>query len=95
MSSRNRFLSVTQRATAPALHHALQQISAALRARVGAGAALATARRALMQAGFGIDYLALVAGETLSELHAPAPGARLIGAARLGDVRLLDNIAAD
>jgi pantoate--beta-alanine ligase len=57
--------------------------------------ALRNARDTLTEAGFAVDYLALVAGQTLRELHLPLPGSRLIAAARLGDVRLLDNIAAD
>jgi pantoate--beta-alanine ligase len=95
MSSRNRFLSDPARATAPVLYRALQQIKDALSAGEAADAALHSARDALSRAGFGIDYLALVAGETLTELQAPVPGARVIAAARLGEVRLLDNIGLD
>jgi pantoate--beta-alanine ligase len=95
MSSRNRFLSASERAAAPALYHALQRISAAVRAGDAVKHTLQQAERMLMQAGFAIDYLAMAAGETLTTLDAPAPGARLIAAARLGDVRLLDNIGLD
>jgi len=40
------------------------------------------------------DYLALVDGETLRAIDAPFPDrpSRLIAAARLGAVRLLDNV---
>jgi pantoate--beta-alanine ligase len=95
MSSRNRFLTASGRAAAPALYRALQRISAAVRAGDAAACALQQAERMLVQAGFAIDYLAMVAGESLTKLDAPAPGARLIAAARLGDVRLLDNIGLD
>ena len=51
-------------------------------------------RAELRDAGFDVDYFALVDGATLTEIAAPRPGARLIAAARLGSVRLLDNVAA-
>ena len=54
------------------------------------------ARRALEGAGFTVEYLALVEPDSLREVRdvaaAPAPGPRLIVAARLGTVRLLDNV---
>lgn len=64
----------------------------ALAAGVPAAAALAEMRSGLAAQGFAVDYLALVEPETLRETAA-LPG-RLIAAARLGTVRLLDNIAA-
>ena len=47
-------------------------------------------------AGFEVDYLALVDGPSLAPLacESSRAGARLIVAARLGSVRLIDNIAA-
>ncbi len=48
-------------------------------------------------AGFGVDYFALVEADTMRLLEAlPPPGggaAPLVAAARLGTVRLLDNMA--
>ncbi len=84
MSSRNRFLSPAERALAPTLYAEMQ--------RVVAGASLAEGWARLEAAGFGVDYLALVEPETLRETAARP--ARLIAAARLGNVRLLDNMAA-
>ena len=56
-------------------------------------AALAAARGALEQAGFaGVDYLALVDGESLKPIAEPREGARLIAAAVIGTTRLIDNI---
>jgi pantoate--beta-alanine ligase len=64
--------------------------------RVGYGepaeAPLAEARAALAEKGFGVGYVALVDGTTLVPLTRDAPGARLIAAAKLGSVRLIDNI---
>ena len=63
-----------------------------MRAGAAADASLAQGRARLTQAGFGVDYLALVDGPTLRPSLDPM-GNRLIVAARLGPVRLLDNIA--
>jgi pantoate--beta-alanine ligase len=40
-----------------------------------------------------VDYVALVDGPTLAPLERAQPQARLIAAARLGAVRLIDNMA--
>ncbi|SPE22343.1 Pantothenate synthetase (fragment) [Burkholderiales bacterium] len=53
---------------------------------------LAAAQRELTQEGFVVDYFALVDGPTLQPLPAAAPGSRLVAAARLGAVRLIDNV---
>lgn len=92
LSSRNRFLSAEERARAPALYAALREAAAAMAAGTPPAAATAAARAALTRQGFAVDYLALVEPETLRPAEA-LPG-RLIAAARLGSVRLLDNIAA-
>ena len=95
MSSRNRFLSATERATAPVLYRTLQDTISAVAGGVPVPEALATAQTTLTQAGLAVEYLALVDGPTLAPIDAPQPGARFIATARLGSVRLLDNIAAD
>jgi pantoate--beta-alanine ligase len=92
MSSRNRFLSETERARAPLLYKVLTETARAL--ATGSGAALEAARNRLTDAGFAVDYFSLVDGPSLVAIPAVVPGARLIAAARLGTVRLLDNIAA-
>jgi len=94
MSSRNRFLNADERALAPQLHATLSATAAALHSENAVGAVLAAAGRELTQAGFQLDYFALVDGLTMSALLRVAPGARLIIAARLGAVRLIDNVAA-
>ncbi|MDN3567043.1 pantoate--beta-alanine ligase [Paeniroseomonas aquatica] len=92
MSSRNRFLSPAERAQAAALPGAMQAAIAAMARGATPAAALAEARAGLAAAGFALDYLALVEPETLRACAAPP--ARLIAAARLGGVRLLDNMPA-
>jgi pantoate--beta-alanine ligase len=94
MSSRNRFLSADERAIAPRLHAILSATATALRSGNAIGVALAAAERDLTRAGFQLDYLALADALTMSALPRMASGARLIVAARLGSVRLIDNIAA-
>lgn len=84
MSSRNARLSPRARAIAPALHHWMQ--------RMAAGEAGAEA--GLLAAGFErVEYLEFRDAETLGP---PIPGRprRLLAAAWLEGVRLIDNIAA-
>jgi pantoate--beta-alanine ligase len=94
LSSRNRYLAADERARAPALHRALRHAASRLAAGAEAAAVLAEATASLTAEGFAVDYFALVDGPSLRAIPAPAPGARLIAAARLGPVRLLDNLAA-
>ena len=93
LSSRNRFLTAEERKRAPRLHAVLSATARALAAGAAPERPLADARDALTQAGFLFDYLALVDGPTLAPLAMAVPGARLITAARLGSVRLIDNVA--
>jgi pantoate--beta-alanine ligase len=95
MSSRNRFLSAAERTTAPVLYQTLQETIREVTNGVPVPDALSTAQTALKQSGLAVDYLALVDGPTLAPIDARQPDARLIAAARLGSVRLLDNIMAD
>lgn len=91
LSSRNRFLSPEERARAPLLHATLAGLVRDLANGAQAGAPLDAAMAGLRAAGFAPDYLALVAGESLMPIAAMQQGARLIAAAKLGSVRLLDN----
>ncbi len=97
MSSRNRFLSPAERALAPRLQERMRRAAADVTAGAPVAAALGEAVEGLGAAGFGVDYFALVEAETMRPLEAlPPPGgglARLVAAARLGTVRLLDNLA--
>ena len=93
LSSRNAYLTVDERKRALGLPHALVAARDAIRSGAAVVASLAIARASLPEAGFDpIDYLALVDGATLEALDAPAPGARLIAAARIGTTRLIDNL---
>ncbi len=92
LSSRNALLSPTERARALALPAGL---NAALRcAREGersASSLLAAARAAMLEHGVEPEYLALVEPETLEDLELLERTALLAVAARIGEVRLIDN----
>jgi pantoate--beta-alanine ligase len=90
LSSRNRYLSAEQRTAALALSRALA--AGAEAAADGPSHALAAARAVLRGAhGVDLDYLSLTAPDLGP---APAHGAgRLLIAARVGGIRLIDNTA--
>ena len=90
MSSRNRFLAPMERQLAPLLYQVLRGLAAGQ----SAPRDLTAGRAKLERAGFEVDYLALVDGESLAPIERVCAGARLLAAARLGSVRLLDNLAA-
>ena len=93
LSSRNAYLSPDERAEAPRLHATL----AAIRQRIETGAhdlsALEMAARGELEAhGWQVDYVAVRSRATLLT---PAAGDRalvVLGAARLGGTRLIDNV---
>ena len=94
MSSRNVRLTAAERLVAPSLHGAMQDAAEAIRRGAAAGAALEAARAALLAAGFSaVEYLDLRDAGTLEPVATLDRPARLLAAATLGDVRLIDNIA--
>jgi pantoate--beta-alanine ligase len=94
-SSRNQRLSPRERVLAPALPRIMRNVLASLQAGAPVTATLDGALAELREAGLVPDYLALVEGETLRLWPEGRAGmARLVAAARLGEVRLLDNMAA-
>jgi pantoate--beta-alanine ligase len=94
LSSRNRFLDSDQRQIAPRLYAALMTAVETLVKGAPVDDALATARHTIEAAGLSVEYLALVDGPTLQPLQTLHRPARLVVAARLGSVRLIDNVAA-
>ena len=89
-SSRNIRLTPEQRALAPMLPARMRDALARIAAGEAPGPVLTEAVATLTTAGFAADYLSLVEPETLKPWRS-GPG-RLLAAARLGDVRLLDNM---
>lgn len=96
LSSRNAYLSPAERAEAPRLHATLDS----LRQRIEAGArdfpALeATARESLEAHGWQVDYVAVRSRATLLPPLAEERALVVLGAARLGGTRLIDNVEVD
>lgn len=91
LSSRNAYLMPEDRARAVALPRALGAAAKTIGEGGDRKAALAQARDTLAAAGFEVDYVALVDGESLGD---PIEGKsmRLLAAARIGGTRLIDNI---
>lgn len=93
LSSRNIYLDEEERAKAVALPRALGVAARAIARGITAEEATSEAQTSLVAAGFSVDYVTLVDAETL----AANPGAdrprRLLAAARMGQTRLIDNIA--
>ena len=94
LSSRNQYLSASERALAPLLWQTLQTCGAALTAtpREPPASIIDAARVALEQAGFKVDYLELRELSTLQLLDNVDQDCSLFVAARLSDTRLIDNI---
>ncbi len=93
LSSRNTLLSPSQRSRAPHLKQALDNAARSIGQGRPAPQVLEEEVAALTGRGFKVDYLALVDGSTLEALSDPKPEARLLVAAHLGAVRLIDNLA--
>jgi pantoate--beta-alanine ligase len=96
LSSRNAYLTASQRAAAPALYRALCAAKAAIEGGERAAEAERAGRAAVLAAGFdAVDYFDLRRADDLSRLGPDNIGspARLLSAARLGRTRLLDNVA--
>ncbi|TAM86910.1 MAG: pantoate--beta-alanine ligase [Candidimonas sp.] len=97
LSSRNRFLSVVERAEAPRLHRLLLRVCEAVRAGAVDGTALeARARADLTANGWEVDYVSL---RRQRDLNPPVSGEIAAGeplvvlaAAKLGHTRLIDNL---
>jgi pantoate--beta-alanine ligase len=96
MSSRNARLSAGERTRALALHAALGaagELAAA--GECSAEALLESAREAMLRFGVEPEYVALVAPDTLEPVGELTHEALLAIAARIGDVRLIDNVLLD
>jgi pantoate--beta-alanine ligase len=97
MSSRNAYLTAEERSViAPKLYAVLRAAADEIRRGGDVSTILSNHKRDLFNAGFSnVDYFVCVDAETLvPHVNGPVPpGARLLAAAQLGKVRLLDNIA--
>lgn len=93
LSSRNVYLSVDDRRTAPALYRALTEAASAIAGGEAVESAVGRARTLVTQAGFVLDYLEACHAETLAPIASASEGpVRLLVAARIGSTRLIDNV---
>jgi pantoate--beta-alanine ligase len=95
MSSRNCYLSESERRQAVTIHHVVMSVATAAGRGRGVEKAIAEGEAALKSAGFGkIDYIAVKDAATLKdwERRSGRPG-RVLAAAWLGNTRLIDNVA--
>ena len=94
MSSRNLMLSDRARTWAPELHRAMEEMSEGLRAGGNLEVLRAVAVKRIERAGFTqVEYLDLRSADRLELMTTPDRPARLLAAAWLAGVRLIDNIA--
>lgn len=93
MSSRNARLTPAERKVAPELARQLDIAAAAFKAGKPAHEICAAARDAILSAGFSsVEYFELRAERDLMPLQSLTEPARLLVAANLGRVRLIDNV---
>ena len=92
LSSRNVYLSPSERKTAPLLYQTIAEVAADLAKGRGCDDAVVAARFKLDAAGFRVDYVAVRDPDTLKPLSGPVKRARVLAVAYLGKTRLLDNV---
>ena len=94
MSSRNVYLSPEERLKAPTLYRAMKESARRLRAGDDVAAAMAGGTEMITAAGFALDYFELRHAETLARAGSLKDGPmRILVAAKLGNTRLIDNVA--
>ena len=94
LSSRNAYLSASERAAAPALHHVLTDCANKISRGDLLARVLDEGGAAIERAGFTLDYLEARNADTLEPVASAKSGPlRLLAAARLGRTRLIDNVA--
>jgi pantoate--beta-alanine ligase len=94
LSSRNAYLSASERAIAPTLNRVLKQCAGKIVRGEVLPRVLDEGAGAIERAGFLLDYFEARHAETLAPMTSAADGPiRLLVAARLGATRLIDNLA--
>lgn len=93
LSSRNAYLSATERATAPLLYGVLKASAARIRQGEPIEMVLEEGRAEIERAGFAVDYLEARHALTLAPVASRKEGPiRLLVAAKIGKMRLIDNL---
>src|SRR6266511_2624789 len=94
LSSRNSYLSASQRAAAPTLYRVLKDCAGRIARGELPARVLDEGGAAIERAGFVLDYLEARHADTLEPIGSVKDGPiRLLVAARIGKTRLIDNIA--
>jgi pantoate--beta-alanine ligase len=94
MSSRNAYLSPQERAAAPTLYRVLTDCAARVAASERIARVLDEGGAEIERAGFRLDYLEARHAENLAKIETADDGPiRLLVAARIGQTRLIDNVA--
>jgi pantoate--beta-alanine ligase len=94
LSSRNAYLNPEQRRIAAHLNRVLRMTGEAAKAGIPIPQAESEGAAALLTAGFDrVDYIAIRDAETLAPINALDRPTRVLAAARIGTIRLIDNIA--
>ncbi len=94
LSSRNAYLNPEQRRTAGQLNRVLREVRERARSGISIPQAEAEGAAQLLEAGFDrVDYVAIRDAATLAQLRDVFQPARVLAAARVGGVRLIDNMA--
>jgi pantoate--beta-alanine ligase len=93
MSSRNAYLSPTERKIASQLNVVLRDVGNRVQQGDPVSLAETRGREALLRAGFSsVEYVAVRDAKTLAPIEALERPARVLAAARIGGTRLIDNI---
>lgn len=93
MSSRNGYLTESQKQQAAQLYQSLQQIAQAIKAgRADWGALLGDTKQTLTQAGWQVDYLEIRNALNLAPAVTSDTYCVVLVAAKIGNTRLIDNL---
>jgi pantoate--beta-alanine ligase len=94
LSSRNVYLSATERAAAPTLYRVLKACASRIKQDEPIAAVLEDGAAEIGRAGFALDYLEARHALTLAPVTSRQDGPiRLLVAAKIGKTRLIDNLA--
>jgi pantoate--beta-alanine ligase len=92
MSSRNVYLSDSGRQKAPLIHQVLTEVKTAINEKQSVQNAIASGKEKLAAAGFEVQYLDACHAETLQPAESSDKPVVILCAAKLDNVRLIDNM---
>lgn len=93
LSSRNVNLAPEERRVAPMLYKTINSVATKMKAGASSSEQICWAKDELLTAGFAnVDYISVCDAETLEPLEKLERTARVLAAAWLGQIRLIDNV---